>query len=151
MKKETILSIQTKKNFIYTLSLLLFSLFFNTSIQSQETSNEKSFTVKGIVKDADDFPLPGASIQLKNTIKGAETNDKGEFEITNIKEGDILAFYFTGYKPQEISIKKSQTTINVIMISDSTILNDVVVVGAGDSKATYKTKRSFWKRVAAIF
>lgn len=141
-----------KQNFIYSLSLFVLILFSSIMAMGQETVIQESITIKGAVfSDFDNEPLPGASIVIKNTIKGFETDDKGNFEIKNLKEGDVLSFYYTSFKTQEIKIKKDMEFLKVFMKEDSTLMDPVVLVGDADVNATYKTKRSFWTRVASIF
>ena len=141
-----------KQNFIYSLSLFVLILFSSAMAIGQETAIQESITIKGaIFSDFDNEALPGASIVIKNTIKGFESDNDGNFEIKNLKEGDVLSFYYTGFKTQEIRIKNDMTFLKVFMKDDATVIDPVVLVGDADVDATYKTKRSFWKRVASVF
>jgi len=157
MKNNTNLSIQgifSNKNFIYTLSFLVFSLFFSNTISAQVTkraditkTTPTSFTLKGtIYSNSDNAPLPGASILLKNSSIGVETDIDGNFELENIKEGTILNISFLGHEPKQIIAKNNKTPMKIYMNED-----DFILAGAVDTKATYKTKRSFIQRIASIF
>ena len=141
-----------KQNFIYSLSLFVLILFSSAMAIGQETAIQESITIKGtIFSDFDNEALPGASIVIKSTIKGFESDNDGNFEIKNLKEGDVLSFYYTGFKTQEIRIKNDMAFLKVFMKNDTTVIDPVVLVGDAYVDATYKTKRSFWKRVASIF
>jgi len=110
-------------------------------------------TLKGIVYSLeDDLPLPGASIVLKNSVFGTETDFDGKFELKNIKEGDIVSIYFIGFQTQEIVIKKDQKNIEIYLKEDdSMLLGGAMLTGKVDVKATYKTKRTLKQRIKSIF
>ncbi|OQP66539.1 hypothetical protein A3860_13735 [Niastella vici] len=86
-------------------------------------------TVKGKVTGGNKAPLSGVSVQIKNSSRGATTNNNGEFSIV-ADQGTVLVFSFVGYKTQEVIINGSQLTINMEQAAE-TILSDVVVVGYG--------------------
>lgn len=173
LKKYTKPQEQPQLSKFYFMSAFLFSVFSLLSSQTivaQETpskitteiinSNQKQTlkninsmnTLNGVVyNSADNLPLPGVSIVLKNTIIGTDTDYNGNFKLSNIKEGDSISFYSLGFKSQDIIIKKNQTSLKIIMQEDSTTLDPIVLVGAVDVKSTYKTKRPFWQRVKSIF
>ena len=146
----------SKQNFIYILSFLILLLFSSNTIIGQENNNsavnpsnaiQQSFVVKGTVySKLDNAPLPGTGVILKNSAIGVETDFDGNFELTNIKEGDVLTFNFLGYINQDFIVKKNKTSIKIYMEEDSFIL-----VGDVDTKTAYTTKRSFWNRVKSIF
>lgn len=107
--------------------------------------------VKGVVySSTDNFPLPGVSVVLKNSIIGTATDFDGVFALANIKEGDVLSFYYLGYKSQEITIEKKQNNLKIVLEEDSNYLDGLVTVGEVETNVTYKTKRSFWQRLKAI-
>ncbi len=153
MKNITNTSNQKKKNFIYLLSFWILLLFSNTTINAQEDENismsstQDTFILKGTVfSKTDNSVLPGTSISLKNNITGVETDIDGNFELANVKEGDIISFRFLGFVTQDLVIKKNHPFIKVYLNE-----NHFELLGAVDTKTTYKTKRSFWQRVKAIF
>lgn len=85
-------------------------------------------TVSGTVTGNNNQPLPGVSVLIQNTHKGATTDNAGRFTIT-ASNNDALVFSSIGYQNQTIQVG-DQTVINVLMMNatDST-LNDVVVIG----------------------
>lgn len=87
--------------------------------------------VKGTVVDNEKGePLPGVSVLLKGTQRGATTNPNGEFSLS-VPNGDaVLVFSFVGYEPQE-QVVGNRTQINIKLKVDTKALEEVVVVGYG--------------------
>lgn len=74
--------------------------------------------------------IPGASVIIKGTNTGTQTNANGIYSI-NVPTGfTTLKFAFVGYQTQEIAIGKSDS-VNVVLKANSTQLNEVVVIGYG--------------------
>ena len=86
----------------------------------------------GIVKDATGEPVIGASVVVKGTTNGTITGFDGDFNIPNVKKGDIIQISFIGYTTQEITWNGKP--INVILKEDAKALEEVVVVGYGTQK-----------------
>ena len=84
-------------------------------------------TISGIV-ESQDGPLPGATIQVKGTSIGTNTDFDGNFSI-EANQGDVLIISFVGFNPQELTVN-NQDTINVVL-SISTELDEIVVIGFG--------------------
>ncbi|WP_090107795.1 TonB-dependent receptor [Chitinophaga sp. CF118] len=89
-----------------------------------------NMTVSGRVTDEKGNPLPGVSVQVKGTSKGAQTNANGEYQLTGIDENAILIFSYLGYQPKELPVN-GRNSIAVTLTSSSIGLGDVVVVGYG--------------------
>lgn len=85
--------------------------------------------VTGKVKDASGTGMPGVSIAVKGTQRGANTDVNGNFTIA-VPDNATLVFSFVGYKTQEMPVG-SRSTVEVILAEDSQVLNEVVVVGYG--------------------
>ncbi len=93
-------------------------------------------TVSGTVTDQDGLPLPGASVVIKGTTIGVQTDFDGNYAI-QASNGDILVYSFVGQKTEERNVGTSNT-INVELGIDAQALDEVIVVGYGTS-----TKESF--------
>lgn len=92
----------------------------------------QDITVQGKVTSADDnTPLPGVSVYVKETRKGASTNPDGMFSITGAK-GNTLIFTFVGYETKEVPI--TGTAISIKLSPASSALSEVAVVGYGVQK-----------------
>ncbi len=111
------------KKIIY---VILFALF-STGVIAQEIA------LKGVVTSADDGqPLPGVSVVVKGTTNGTVTNFDGIYQIS-VPENAILQFSFIGMKSQEIPVD-GQTEINVVLETETTGLDEVVVIGYGTQR-----------------
>lgn len=93
--------------------------------------NAPTITVKGVVTDTQGEPLPGASVLVKGTSNGTVTDVDGNYAIA-AQQGQTVVVSFIGFKDQEFSVAKAQQ--NVALASESTILDDVIVVGYGSTK-----------------
>ncbi|WP_341216316.1 carboxypeptidase-like regulatory domain-containing protein, partial [uncultured Wocania sp.] len=87
----------------------------NTGVQQR--------VVKGVVTDGQ-LPLPGASVVIKGTQTGAQTDFDGNYSI-KVNDGDILVFSYVGMITQEVQVGTSNE-INVKMTAD-TALDEVIV------------------------
>lgn len=96
------------------------------------TSLTYSQDVSGTVSDASG-PLPGASILVKGTTNGAQTDLDGKFTIRNVGANAVLVFSYIGLKAQEVNVA-GKTSVKVILKEDSAELNEVIVVGYGTLK-----------------
>src|SRR5690606_19937547 len=70
-------------------------------------------------------PLPGVSIIVKGTNRGAATDFDGAFSLL-AEPGDTLVFSYIGYHTQEIVIDNFEP-LQVVMMEDVEVLDDVVV------------------------
>ena len=89
--------------------------------------------VSGVVKDQDGEPLIGVNIQVKGSGQGTSTDLDGQFILEDIDENAILVVSYIGYQTQEVAVSGGGN-LNIIMLSDSQLLDEVVVVGYGTQK-----------------
>lgn len=88
--------------------------------------------ITGKVLDADGNSIPGVTVQVKGTAKGAVTDINGAYQIS-AEKGTTLKFSYVGYDSQEITIADEQV-INVVLKETVNQLNEVVVIGYGTVK-----------------
>jgi TonB-linked SusC/RagA family outer membrane protein len=89
-------------------------------------------TVSGTVTE-NSGPLPGVSILVKGTNRGAETDFDGKYSI-KAKSGDVLVFRYLGFSKVEKTVGAS-STINVSLKEDSNVLDEIIVqVAYGEKK-----------------
>ncbi|WP_374173613.1 SusC/RagA family TonB-linked outer membrane protein [Flavobacterium tructae] len=86
-------------------------------------------TVKGVVTDAQNMPMPGATVSEKGTKNTTVTAMDGDYQI-KVKSNAILVFSFIGTKTKEEPVK-NRTLINTKLLDDANNLDEVVVVGYG--------------------
>lgn len=87
-------------------------------------SNSKYIT--GIVS-YDSLPLPGASVIVKGTTRGVQTDFDGIFNIEASK-GEVLLFGYIGMIPQEIIVDKRKI-YEIHLEEDVNVLGEVVLEG----------------------
>lgn len=75
-------------------------------------------------------PVIGASVIVKGTTNGIQTDMDGKFVLDGLKKGDVIQISYIGYVTQEIKYT-GQSTITVKMEEDSQALDEVVVTGYG--------------------
>ncbi|WNM18953.1 vWA domain-containing protein [Flavobacterium capsici] len=114
------------KNF-KTFSLAITMLFCIVSLAQQKT-------ITGIVSD-NLGPLPGATIVVKGTTRGTQTDFDGKYSIKATK-GETLVFSYVGYNSKSVKIGNS-SKINVELNGVQT-LQEVVV-----TSYDIKTKESY--------
>jgi len=88
--------------------------------------------VSGKVTDSKDgSAIPGVSVTVKGTTKGAQTDINGTYKV-NAASGSTLVFSFVGYTKKEV--KATGSVVNVSLAADNQSLEEVVVVGYGTQK-----------------
>lgn len=97
-----------------------------SAIASQQTP----VVVKGKVVDQSGAPLPGTSVQIKDTKSGTFVDEEGNFtiELKN-PQGAVLIFRFMGMKSREIAYRNGAEFKKVVMEEDASYVNEVVVTG----------------------
>ncbi|SHG49847.1 SusC/RagA family TonB-linked outer membrane protein [Flagellimonas flava] len=89
----------------------------------------KAQTVSGTVTDATG-PLPGASVLVKGTTTGTQTDFDGNYTLDGVDGSSTLVFSYIGYTTLEIPVN-GQSTINVTLQEDAQALDEVVIIGYG--------------------
>ena len=112
-------------NFNYnTIITLFFCLLFNLYFgYSQQRS------LSGTVSDELGTPLPGASVTVKGTTRGTQTDFNGNFDLVAY-QNDVLVISYIGYQTIE-KIVGNNVDFNILMYPDAAKLGEVVVVGYG--------------------
>jgi iron complex outermembrane receptor protein len=92
-------------------------------------------TIKGKINSADGQPAAFVTVGLKDTKKGALTNEEGLFILKNIKQGDyVLVISCTGTKTiqKSLTVTADQTTdVTFALEATAAQLNEIVVEGTG--------------------
>src|SRR5699024_8757249 len=81
----------------------------------------------GTVSDAEGNVLPGVTVQLKGTTVATTTNSSGAFTISAPGDGSLV-FSMIGYTTRE-ERGNNRSTISVTLELESTLVDEVVVVG----------------------
>ncbi|MFN4197653.1 MAG: carboxypeptidase-like regulatory domain-containing protein, partial [Flavobacterium sp.] len=88
----------------------------------------QEITVSGTVSDESGLPLPGASIVIKGTSTGTETDFDGNYSI-KAGRNQVLVFSYIGYKKQEIAVTSNR--LDVKLEEDAQVLEGVIVTAQG--------------------
>jgi len=88
--------------------------------------------VKGEITDDKGEPLFGVTVSIKGTTKAVKTNESGLFSI-EANSGDVLIFSSIGFLTQQLTYS-SQTVLKIILQTDDTTMEEVVVVGYSAKK-----------------
>ena len=88
--------------------------------------------VMGVVVDRDSSPVPGATVMVKNSpaLGGVVTDLEGNFSI-KVPAGSVLVFSCIGFRQAEKTVTASDLSWIITLDDDSTLLEEVVVVGYG--------------------
>lgn len=108
------------------LLFILMSLLFSSGLLAQTT-------ITGTIKDADNMPVPGASVLEEGTSNGTMSDADGKYSISVSPESKILTFSFIGMLDKKVEIA-GQSEINVNLENDNVDIDEVVIVGYGVQK-----------------
>jgi len=100
--------------------------------------------IKGVVKDDQNDPLPGAFVTIEGTTMGSQTDENGYYYIIGVRAGTYnLKCQFVGFQPSEkkgISVKVGLTaTVDFKMTSGDVQLKTVEVYATQDKVEKGKT------------
>ena len=114
-------------------------LFFTISMMLLSYTAFGQNGLTGQVIDNNNMPLPGVSVVIKGTTAGTITDFDGNYNLnTELSDSTVLVFSYVGFKTQEIVVD-GQSVINVLMEEDTSLLDEVVVVGYGTQKKSVIT------------
>jgi len=89
-------------------------------------------SVKGKITDDKNIPVVGASVQVKNTLRGTFSDIEGAFVIV-ASPSDTLVISMLGMATQKIPVA-GNTNLNVKLLEEAKELGEVVVIGYGTVK-----------------
>ena len=123
MFKKLLLFLQQKKGLI-SISFLFFSSF---------AFAQQKIIVNGDVFTENNVPLTGVSVNIKGSSGGTATNAEGKFTI-QVSKGATLVFSFVGYEEKQVKVNNEKSVGNIQMVSTTSALSEVVIVGYGTQK-----------------
>ena len=107
----------------------LFLLFALLVLDASAFAQARS--ISGTVSDqVTKETLPGATVVIKGTTKGASTDINGKFTLEVGPNDAMLSITFVGYEPKEVSLG-SQSTYEIALTSSKVMLSEIVVIGYG--------------------
>lgn len=126
------------------LLLIGIAVLFGTGLLAQTGK------IRGKITDDTGFGLPGATVIIEGTIKGASTDLDGNYTLLGLEPGTYnLKFEFVSFSDQiiEAIVKADEVTVvNAMMSNDVQITSEAVVVGRANNRSdnamVEMTKRS---------
>lgn len=109
---------------LFSLVLLLFSI--------ETVLAQNSVLVSGRITDETGDPIVGASVLVKGTSRGLNSDTNGKYKI-EANSASTLIVSFVGYETQEIQVG-NRSIIDVAMATKSNELENVVVIGYGTQR-----------------
>lgn len=100
---------------------------FSLSIMAQNV------TVRGSVTDQNTEPLIGVTVQAQGTTIGTVTDIDGNFMLANVPADAKLIVSYVGMNSQIVELN-GRTVLDIVLLEDSELLQEVVVVGFGVQK-----------------
>ena len=121
-------------NKLSLLTTLLLSAFIMMPLEmsAAASSAQQADLVKGKVTDESGEPVIGAGVTVQGTTKGTITDIDGFYSI-DAAAGQVLTFSSIGYVDQSVTVGTA-SVINVVLKTDTQLLDEVVVVGYGVQK-----------------
>lgn len=111
----------------YPLFIVLNFILFTSVLHAQFGS------ISGTVTDSDQQPLPGATIQVQETMLGAVSDADGSYELDDVPAGShTLIVRFVGYRTvrTELTVEENRViTIDFTLFEDPLGLEEVIVSG----------------------
>lgn len=111
--------------------LLIMAITLLTAVFPSAVSAQLS-AVKGTVTDTEGEPLIGATVMVKGTSTGVATDIEGNYEVQAPKNATLVVSY-VGYNTVEEKIN-GRSVVNIVMSSDSQMMDELVVVGYGTQR-----------------
>lgn len=93
---------------------------------------QKSILVSGVVVDDMNEPVIGGTVMVKGTSTGAITDIDGRYQVSAPANG-VIVFSYIGLKSVEEKVN-GRANINVMLKTDATMIDEVVVVGYGTQR-----------------
>lgn len=127
--------------------LLLLLLFVMAGLSGYA---QKNGVISGKITDNDgNFSLPGATVKLSEGNRYTISNQTGDFEFLNIPAGTYqVEVLYLGYQTQsqQVTVEEGKhAVINFVLVSGSSTLDEVVVVGdalRGQARALNQQKNN---------
>ena len=105
-------------------------IFLLTSALAVGCGVARAQDLRGVVRDADNQPLVGASVYWAGTTIGASTDAQGAFLLHRVKGYDRLVASYLGYVNDTIRVESAAERLDFVLRAEGVALEDVVVEGA---------------------
>lgn len=123
-------------NYYRVMRRIIFLFISFVSIVSMQSLAAQDFVVSGrVLAEEDNEPLIGVTIVQKDNINGVITDIDGNYtiEIKNAKSA-VLTFSYVGLQSQQHTVTAATKTLDVMLKTDSQLMDEVVVIAYGVRK-----------------
>jgi TonB-linked SusC/RagA family outer membrane protein len=119
-----------KKKKMFFLLLTCFFAINSLRVLAQDPPLKAELTVTGTVRDENDKPLPGITVQVKGGGASTITDADGKYRIVVPRPNSVLIFSYIGYQTKELGVN-NHMLVNTSLELATKSLTDVVVIGYG--------------------
>ncbi|MEG1402472.1 TonB-dependent receptor [Bacteroides sp.] len=120
--------------------MLLIACMLPVTLYANDEIEDKSPSIRGVVFDETNNPLPAASILIEGTTFGSTTRNNGRFFIKDLPKGTYrVKASFVGYASQTKTINfNGRNTINLTftLLPDENLLSTIEVFGERHTQPT---------------
>lgn len=102
---------------------------------STSISYAQQVLLSGKIQNESGEGLAGASVTVKNTTRGTNSGQEGDFSIM-VLPTDVIEVSYVGYATQSITVGNQRNITVTLTPSASSELGDVIVIGYGTQKIT---------------
>lgn len=117
-------------NILRSLLILIGLALYSSSVDAQTRQ------VTGKVLDDAKVGIPGASVVLKGTTTGTNTNAEGDFSLSIPTGQQTLTISSIGFTTKDVNVTASASNLTISLAADTKNLSEVVVTALGVQKST---------------
>ena len=118
------MKVHSKPSVFYILILSIFLISISFELEAQDLYS-------GLVIDENSSPIIGASVFLKNSTIGTQTDFNGSFNL-KAEINDTIVISYIGFEEQEFNLTYVKDLGIITLIENIDELNEVIVVGYGN-------------------
>ncbi len=128
--------IRIDTSYVHVKGLQYLSSFSMLMLLALTLNGQNVYTLRGTVASDNNDPVPGATVQIKNTTIGGVTDPLGDYSFqATVEPGTyMLVIRSVGLTTTEVSVNlgnQSEVVNDVIMATDILGLDEVVITGTG--------------------
>ena len=104
----------------------------NLVVVMSSSGKNQDIRITGKVTGANGEPLPGVSVLVKGSARGANTDNSGSYTLT-VPDDAVLVVSYIGYENKEVKVNK-ESVVNIQLQPSNKVLDQIVVIGYGTIK-----------------
>lgn len=112
---------------------LTYEIKYGRVFINKQNNNQGKHTVTGRITDTNGEPLIGASVSVVGTDAVTITDIDGNYSISAPAGNVKFKVFYVGFEPKTVLLR-GRNKLDVVLMSDTQLLGDVVVLGYGTQK-----------------